>query len=868
MRRRTHTHASATCIRRVAAWPALAIPFCVAMGVILGSHPFPSPRLPDAGATVSAPCAITVPTSPAPANPGQHGGPPAPARFVHPCIPLTIKDLDTIKACLDREPWKSGYTALARTGQAQLTYKMAGPFQETKRNPNVNLWPWRNDMVAVYNLARMWYFTGNAAYAQKARDILIAWATTHTNFGGNESGLDLGDYAICYGGGASILRGTWPGWTADDTATVQGYFQKVLWPASLVGTHVPGPANKGALYMAAGIAIATFCDDREKFAYLIDLFRTSHSAGLPNSLPTGEMGETGRDTGHSYGNLVSLALVAEVAWKQGIDLYSEMDNRLLACGEYYARNTMTTDNPFVPFGTIDYHYWVNAAGPHPSNRTAFYILQNAYKNRLGLPTPWMDRKLEEQAIDGANFMFARTSDPSTATPLPPVRFPEVTLASGGLTLTTLGSQTAHRAATYQDGVWTVTGLGNGTWNDSSDDCQFVSTAMTGDGAMVAQVTSCTFAGNNNGKAGLMIRDRLDATVSQRGWIGIVPATPNRFEAYMSGWTANWGGRNWAKRSQPLPPGMPYWLKIERRGGMITTFASQDGTSWAAVTNSHYANLPPVLHIGLFVSSGTATPVTATFANVAFTGGTGGRVKPPAAPAALFAVGPDDAITVRWLPSFGATAYDLLRSTTAGSGHAVIAGNLASGRTSFVDTTAAVGTTYHYVVRARNAVGVSGHSPPFSAMRLAPMTRLAVGGTATASINGDSAVEGARQAFDRNPGSKWLGNATTGWIQYDFGAGNAQTVTRYTVSCADVAARDPKSWRFLASQDGATWTTLDTQGDQSFAYRMRMNAYDLGNTTAYRYYRLDITANHGASAVAVAEFGLWSGDGRTQRGGRN
>lgn len=814
-----------------------------------------------------APCAIVapMPASPAPADPGQRGGP---SRFVHPCIPLTIKDLDTIKASLDREPWKSGYAALARAGQAQLTYKMGGPFQEIKRNPNVNLWPWRNDMVAVYSLARMWYFTGNAAYAQKARDILIAWATTHTSFGGNESGLDLGDYAICYGGGASILRGTWPGWTADDTATVQGYFQKVLWPASLVGTHVPGPANKGALYMAAGIAIAAFCDDRGKFDYLIDLFRTSHSAGLPNSLPTGEMGETGRDTGHSYGDLVSLALVAEVAWKQGIDIYSEMDNRLLACGEYYARNTMTSDNPFVPFGTIDYHYWINAAGPHPSNRTGFYMLQNAYRNRLGLPTPWIARKLEEQAVDGGNFMFARTADPSTATPPPPVRFPEVALASGGLTLTTLGNQTAQRAAAYRDGTWTVTGLGNGPWSDTTDDCQFASTALTGDGAMVAQVTSCTFTGTNNSKAGLMIRDRLDATVSQRGWIGIVPATPNLFEAYMSGWTANWGGRNWAKRSQPLPPGMPYWLKIERRGGMITTFASQDGTSWAAVTNSYYADLPAVLHIGLFVSSGTATPTTATFANVAFTGGTGGVAKAPAAPAALFATGSASAITVRWLPSFGATAYDLLRSTTAGSGHAVIASNLTTGRTSFVDTTATAGTTYHYVVRARNTVGVSGHSPSFSAARLPPLVHCAAGGTATASTNGDSAREGALQVFDRNPGSKWLGSAPTGWLQYDFGAGNAQVVKRYTVSCADVAARDPKSWRLQASQDGATWTTLDTQGDQSFAYRMRMNTYDLRNTTAHRYYRLDITANHGAPGLAVAELGFWSDDGHPLRKGRD
>src|SRR6185503_8439106 len=103
-----------------------------------------------------------------------------PARaFTHPCVPTTLQELDTIKANLDKEPWKSGYAALAADGKSQLGYVMGGPFEVVKRNPNENLWPWRNDMVAFYNLSRMWYFTGNPAYAQKAHDIIIAWATTH-----------------------------------------------------------------------------------------------------------------------------------------------------------------------------------------------------------------------------------------------------------------------------------------------------------------------------------------------------------------------------------------------------------------------------------------------------------------------------------------------------------------------------------------------------------------------------------------------------------------------------------------------------------------------------------------------------------------
>jgi hypothetical protein len=146
----------------------------------------------------------------------------SPARaFTHPCIPTTRAELDTIKANLNKQPWKNGYALLAADGKSQLGYVMQGPFAQVGRTPDVNLWPWRNDMQAAWNLARMWYFTGNAAYAQKAHDILLAWANTQTSFSGQEIDLTLGDYAHVYGGAASILRGTWPGWTAADTTAVQ-----------------------------------------------------------------------------------------------------------------------------------------------------------------------------------------------------------------------------------------------------------------------------------------------------------------------------------------------------------------------------------------------------------------------------------------------------------------------------------------------------------------------------------------------------------------------------------------------------------------------------------------------------------------------
>ena len=130
------------------------------------------------------------------------------------------------------------------------------------------------------------------------------------------------------------------------------------------------------------------------------------------------MGETGRDMGHAFNDLLARTLTAEILWKQGVDVFSESDNRLLAAGEYHARNTSVSDTPFVPYGTVDYNYYQNAGRDTPSrqDRTTYYLLQNAYKNRLGLPTPWIDRKIKEQGVHGGNFMFAKTVDFSTATP--------------------------------------------------------------------------------------------------------------------------------------------------------------------------------------------------------------------------------------------------------------------------------------------------------------------------------------------------------------------------------------------------------------------------------------------------------------------
>jgi hypothetical protein len=139
----------------------------------------------------------------------------------------------------------------------------------------------------------------------------------------------------------------------------------------------------------------------------------------------------------------------------------------------------------------------------------------------------------------------------------------------------------------------------------------------------------------------------------------------------------------------------------------------------------------------------------------------------------------------------------------------------------------------------------------------PIVDRSVGGTITASDPGTD-PEDMTKAFDKDLQTKWLAPDTqTPWIAYAFGGNASRVIVRYTVSSAnDVPERDPRSWQLQGSNDGVTWTTVDTETDQSFADRFTTNTYDIGNTTSYRRYRLRITANGGDVHTQLSEVGLF------------
>ncbi|WP_426324574.1 cellulose binding domain-containing protein [Pedobacter sp. R-06] len=646
--------------------------------------------------------------------------------FVHPGIPLSGSDLSILKAHVQAGdyPWKQAYDLLAADGKSQLTY-MPTPYVSISRNPNVNLQPWRNDMVAAFFHAMMWNFTGNEAHAKKSRDILMAWATTQTEFGGIESNLDLGDYAYAYGGAASILRGSWSGWTAENTTAVKNLFNNVYWPSTGCAGYALGPANKGTLSIAGGAAIAAFSDDPAKMAHIVHLMRYIGSTGFKNTLPSGEHGESGRDQGHSHGMWSGMAFTAEVFWKQGIDLYSELDNRLLYLGEYFAKTNTGKPIGFVPFGTTDWYYLTAAPYGWDGGRWGLTLLHGAYNVRKGLGTPYVSKRLNTipGRFDLVNTWFYKSEDNSTAAVPPQTEIvpPAGKVGTGGLTSLDIGTASPSGSSSYNNNVWTVSGSGAEILTHSADAFHFVYKEVTGNCSIIAKVETAG-GGALNARAGVMLRSDLTSTSAQRIWIAI--KSGKRAESFMHGWTEVRGGSNWEKQERPIPQDA-YWVKIERIGDVINTYYSPDGTSWATEAQGRFEGFTGKAYVGLMVcSNANGVLNTAVFNNVSVTEGQGGMVTLPEAPHSIYAYGGNNQVQLSWLSSFGADSYTVKRSSSENGLYTTIASGLTGN--SFLDAGVANGQTYYYKVCAVNMVGTSPDSPADSDMPEAPYVPQTVG----------------------------------------------------------------------------------------------------------------------------------------------
>ncbi len=139
-------------------------------------------------------------------------------------------------------------------------------------------------------------------------------------------------------------------------------------------------------------------------------------------------------------------------------------------------------------------------------------------------------------------------------------------------------------------------------------------------------------------------------------------------------------------------------------------------------------------------------------------------------------------------------------------------------------------------------------------------------TARAQIN---AAESADRAFDNlvTTGeqnvtwSKWLDNGGVpsptdpSWIEIRL-PGAVRVNTLAVTSANDVVGRDPADFALQGSTDGSNWITLGSWSDQTWTNRLERRTFETNNTSAYAYYRLNVTRNRGSiSMTQLAEIEL-------------
>ncbi len=125
----------------------------------------------------------------------------------------------------------------------------------------------------------------------------------------------------------------------------------------------------------------------------------------------------------------------------------------------------------------------------------------------------------------------------------------------------------------------------------------------------------------------------------------------------------------------------------------------------------------------------------------------------------------------------------------------------------------------------------------------------VTGSGTATALSTSNGMPADRAFD-NLTTDWQGwfsdNYLPQWLKYDFGAGNEKVISGYSLLYNDPwDSYHPRDWQFQGSNNDSDWVTLDSRSAYTWTAGQK-RTFDFHNLTAYRYYRIYITADNNGS----------------------
>jgi hypothetical protein len=160
-----------------------------------------------------------------------------------------------------------------------------------------------------------------------------------------------------------------------------------------------------------------------------------------------------------------------------------------------------------------------------------------------------------------------------------------------------------------------------------------------------------------------------------------------------------------------------------------------------------------------------------------------------------------------------------------------------------------------VVTLRNTTRARDIATPAMTANNAPSPYVAAAST----IN--SAARDAWTAFDRvyttTTGWQAASATSTGWVSMDFGSGSSTVIDGYTIFGTSTQAVNPRNWSLQGSDDNNSWTNLHiVSGAAAIAASSTYSVASIGNSTGYRYYRVNITLNGGTTPLAFTELELY------------
>ena len=334
-------------------------------------------------------------------------------KFVHPGILHTTKSIERMRAQIaDKEyPAYGSFELLKSHHCSQADYQPFGPFEIISRDGEFRHTKSKmeQDFSAVYQNALMWVLTGEKTHAEKSLELLLGYAETLKRIPEtNDAPLLVGLEGLKIIYATEILRHTYKKMTVVQFNEISRMIREVFLPVMENFYHRKPYTNGnwGPIVTKAYMAAAILWDNEEMYNKAVDFYLHANDNGTIAhyiSGDTGQIQESGRDQGHSMLGIGALATVCEIAWQQGDDLYSALDNRLMKGFEYVAKYNLGYNVPFAVWKDVTgkYSNWTEISNKGRGRyMPIFEMTYNHFVIRKGMQMPYTEQVLRQIRPEG------------------------------------------------------------------------------------------------------------------------------------------------------------------------------------------------------------------------------------------------------------------------------------------------------------------------------------------------------------------------------------------------------------------------------------------------------------------------------------